>query len=209
MSEEERRRKYRWNHVMIDTPRVLSPQFDDAVVYLTGAQLEMLRNITQYLERRETYVSEYNPGYYLTPTIAEFDGILAIVADLEEVLMGNPNTVWGYKEQYFDEPEDLDADAGYNALDGTVVPAGEVYRVESIRAYDQTSTCGTIEVLINVGGTVIQTEILSNPPANTRIKWDGMCTLKEDDFIRIAYWGVTVNDVLKARIRGYKVQVPE
>lgn len=88
MSESWRRKAYYNKRVLIETARVLSPQGEDALLCITGAQLEMLCNLTQYLRRRSTYASEYANDYYLAPTEAEWDSILAIVADLEETLMG-------------------------------------------------------------------------------------------------------------------------
>lgn len=88
MSESWRRKTYYDKRVLIETARILSPQFDDSLLCITGAQLEMLRNLTQYLKRRSTFVSAYHEGYYDAPTEAEWDNLQAIVADLENTLMG-------------------------------------------------------------------------------------------------------------------------
>ena len=88
MSQNWRRKTYYRPRVLVDTERVLNPEFCDVWLCLTGSQLEMLRNLTQYLRRRSTYASEYAANTYLAPTEAEWDDILAIVADLEEKLMG-------------------------------------------------------------------------------------------------------------------------
>ena len=88
MSEDWRRKSYYDPRVTIETDRVLTPQFADSVLCLTGAQLEMLRNLTAYLKRRSTFVSEYHDGYYLAPTNEQWDALQAIVADLEDTIMG-------------------------------------------------------------------------------------------------------------------------
>lgn len=88
MSTEWRRKTYYKPRVLIDTQRVLDPQFSDALLCITGAQLEMLRNLMQYLHRRSTFADDYATNHYLAPTNAEWDTIQAIVADLEETLMG-------------------------------------------------------------------------------------------------------------------------
>ena len=88
MSEEWRRKPYYRPRVLVDVDRVLTPQFGDALLCITGAQLEMLRNLTQYLHRRSTFVAENQEGYYLVAENADWDTIQAIVADLEETLMG-------------------------------------------------------------------------------------------------------------------------
>jgi len=88
VSQEWRRKQYYNPRVLIDTGQVLDPQFDDTWVCLTGAELEMLRNLTQYLHRRSTFVSEYKQAHYLAPTNEEWDTLQSLVSNLEEKLMG-------------------------------------------------------------------------------------------------------------------------
>lgn len=88
MGNEWRRKTYYKPRVLIDTARILDPQFDDALLCITGAQLEMIRNLTQYLHRRSTFSEDNHKGYYLAPDTADWDTIQAIVADLEETIMG-------------------------------------------------------------------------------------------------------------------------
>jgi len=88
VSEGWRRKQYYNPRVLIDTGRVLDPQFDDTWVCLTGAELEMLRNLTQYLHRRSTFASEYKQTYYLAPSNEEWDTLSSLVSTLEEKLMG-------------------------------------------------------------------------------------------------------------------------
>lgn len=88
MSESWRYKKYYKPRVLIETSRILFPQFGDSVLCLTGAELELLRNLTQYLHRRSTFATEYQSGGYLAPTNAEWDSLQSIVASLEEKLMG-------------------------------------------------------------------------------------------------------------------------
>lgn len=93
MGDEWRRKTYYHTRVLIDTSRILDPQFGDVLVCITGAQLEMLRNLTQYLHRRSTFVSEQFDTHYLAPTSDEWDLLQAEVAELESVLMGCPDIV--------------------------------------------------------------------------------------------------------------------
>lgn len=88
MADAWRRKSYYRPRVLIDVGRLLTPQYDDALVCITGAQLEMLRNLTQYLHRRSTFVAENQEGYYLVADNDDWDTIQGIVADLEETLMG-------------------------------------------------------------------------------------------------------------------------
>jgi len=208
MSESVRRRKYRYDRVLIETERVLDPQFDDAVVYLTGAQIEMLRNVSQYLNRLDTYVTEYATGYYIAPTVADYDDILEIVADLEETLMGNPNTIWGYKDRYFDYESNPDADAGTNYLVFDAVPEGEVWVLDGIWAKDDDSAIGGIAFVLYLDSVSIHLESFDTPGAGESTNWDGHGVLKEGDYIRAAFYGCTLHDDIMARVRGYKMDVP-
>lgn len=87
MSTEWRRKTYYRPRVLISTARILDPQFDDVLLCLSGAQLEMLRNMTQYLHRRSTFSQNEDLQGYLSPTGEDWDTIQAIVSDLEEKLM--------------------------------------------------------------------------------------------------------------------------
>lgn len=86
--EAWRRKEYYEPRVLIETERVLTPQFDELWVCLDGSQVEMLRNLTQYLHRRSTFAEAYDAFGYFAPDNDDWDTIQAIVADLEEKLMG-------------------------------------------------------------------------------------------------------------------------
>lgn len=88
MSENWRRKKYYDKRVLIETSRILDSPFNASLVCLEGAELELLRNLMMYLHRRSTFVSEYHTGYYDAPSNEEWDTLQAIIAILEEKLMG-------------------------------------------------------------------------------------------------------------------------
>lgn len=88
MSETAWRRKSHYKtRVLIGTDDVLESPFEDALVCLTGPQRNLVQNLTEYLHRRSTFVSEYGDGYYLAPTNAEWDDLQEVVADLEDKIM--------------------------------------------------------------------------------------------------------------------------
>ena len=87
-----RRRSYDTRRVLIDSARVLDSPFDDSLVCLSGAELEMVRNLTQYLHRQDTFIETYYNSHYVTPDVDDWDAIAAIVAGLEEKLMGCAET---------------------------------------------------------------------------------------------------------------------
>lgn len=88
MVEQWRIKKYYDKRQMIETQRVITPQFDNIVVCLTGSDLEMLRNLMPLLRWRTSFVSEYHTNHYLCPDNADWDLIQGLVADLERRLMG-------------------------------------------------------------------------------------------------------------------------
>jgi len=207
MSETERRYKYAHNRVLIEAQRILNPQFDDAVVFLSGAQVELLRNASQYLNRLTTYVAEYNPGYYLTPTVEDFDSILEIVADLEEALMGNPNTLWGYNDSYAEALENLETDPGGVGLVGQQVPEGEIWRVKGASAVAASASCSDLRIQAYSQGAHI---MIGNKRYPSNGHWyPFICdvVLKEDEYFYTNFYGLTQDDAIYCCFWGYKMKV--
>ncbi len=207
MSETERRYKYAHNRVLIEAQRILNPQFDDAVVFISGAQIELLRNASQYLNRLTTYVAEYNPGYYLTPTAEDFDSILEIVADLEETLMGNPNTIWGYFDAYGVVKESLAMPAGESNLVSASVPEGEVFRVFNIAFEMVSASCTKIQARARVDGAFVTLAEVITPVTGVIYPFQVNVTMKYLDFFFCTYYGMTLNDDAKTHCSGYKMKV--
>jgi hypothetical protein len=87
MTDAWRMKRYYEPRVLLDVDDILTPLFGDCLVCLTGSELYVLRNLTQYLHRRSTFVSSYHQGYYLAPDNQEWDDLQAIVAGLEDKLM--------------------------------------------------------------------------------------------------------------------------
>jgi hypothetical protein len=87
MAEEWRRKTYYKPRVLIPVDECLDSAFGDCLVCLTGGQLNLVRNLLLYAERRSTFVSEYEPNTYLAPTTEEWDDLQEMVADLEGNLM--------------------------------------------------------------------------------------------------------------------------
>jgi len=209
MAESERRRKYRYNRVLIETARILNPEFHDAVVFLSGAQIEMLRNVTQYLNRLETYVTEYASGYYLAPTAADYDKLLEIVADLEETLMGNPNTIWGYADVCSDVKQDLAMPAGESNMYGNEVPAGQVWRLLNLSSWIESASCTKVRLRAMIGGKYLQIEEEVPPTSLQTYTYRADMVLEEGDYFYCTYYDMTLNDGARFESSGYVMIVPE
>lgn len=88
MSEGWRKRLYYKPRIVMATNDVLESTFPAAILCVSGGQLNILRNLVQYAERRATFASEYHEHYYLTPTEEEWESLQAVVAELQGELMG-------------------------------------------------------------------------------------------------------------------------
>lgn len=89
MSEDWRKKKYYNPRVLIETERIIDPEVDAILICLTGPQVEMLRNLTQYLHRRSTFAQDFDKQGYLAPSNDDWTIVSAIVADLEDNLMSD------------------------------------------------------------------------------------------------------------------------
>ena len=208
MSETERRQRYVTNRVLIEAQRILNPQFDDAVVFLSGAQIELLRNVTQYLNRQSAYVAEYNPGYYLTPTVEDFDSILEIVADMEETLMGNPNTIWGYSDVYERIHNLASSPAGEANMWGDVVPEGEVWRILQAALETDSVSCTKVRVRAVIDNTQHVVQEVKSPTLNDLHSLAIDVVLKDGDRLYFTWSGMTLGDSAQAYYSGYRMVVP-
>lgn len=208
MSEAERRRTYTESRVLMSSVAVLNPTFSDGALYFTGAQVEIMRNLVQYANRIESYVAEYESGYYLTPDNDDWDDIQAIVADLEETLMGNPNTLWGYNDRIEQYEYEGDADVGENILVLDDVPANTVYVITDIYAMHAITGCTAIELDSRIG-TGNYPLLKVSPVANYQpYNWAGFHVMKAGDNLRAVFYACTATDTLFLKARGYSMLVP-
>jgi hypothetical protein len=87
MSEEWRKRNYYRPRVLVGVDDTLNCTYPGGVVCLSGAQLNIIRNVLAYAHRRANWVSDYYDDYYLVPDNDDWDSVQAIVAELEDSLM--------------------------------------------------------------------------------------------------------------------------
>lgn len=209
MTDPTRRRRYRYDRIVIEKARILDAQFDDAVLFFTGAQIELMRNMTEYLRRLETYCSDYHLGYYLTPTPEDYDSLMAIVASLEETLMGNPNTLFGYKGTKHLDNSTTVSGAGLKQLSTGTVPADELWRMETYDARNEDTVCSRIQLLIGSGtGSTIVHEV-DNPGADELVQWTGLITLPPGASLIAKFYDCADGDKIKMEARGYTMAIPD
>lgn len=205
----EQRYGYTYHRVLIESTRILDPQFADAVIYVTGAQLEMLRNMTQYLHRLSTYVSDYQPSYYLSPTVEDYDDIIAIVSDLEDVLMGNPNTIWGYHDRLEERRTTVSVGDPVTYVQTVAVPAGYVHVIEMIQLHHNHGGVRYVVLTFDLGGADPVLYLAPALPSNDIVVLPYHLTLKEGDYLLMGVTALAAGKFAILRVLGYTMKVPE
>ena len=199
---------YREDRVLLIAARILAPQFAAMGIYLTGAQVEMLRNVTMYLGRRTTYVDTYYYGSYTMPDDSDWDTILAIVSNLEDKLMANENTPFGFKERWVDVLEDMLVGDGTAAMTLDPVSEGEVLRLEGVSWYNNTGARGRMQIYVKTGTQRTNLADIQSPTIREPVMWTGVLSLAEGDKIVVTQSGCLDGDVHIGAARGYKMEVP-
>jgi len=202
------RLNYRDDAMLIEASRILSPQFDQMIISLTGAQVELLRNATMVFHKESTFVSTYHDGYYYTATTADFDAISTIVANLEEKLMGNENTIFGYKERYLEEWINESHAAGLQLLETLPVPAGYVHVVEHIYSIQHVTSNSFQQIIATNDTNLVIIGALFPVVAGVPMTLRTHIVLKEEDYIRCTWGSSAVDEHLGFGVWGYKMKVP-
>jgi hypothetical protein len=112
-----------------------------------------------------------------------------------------------YHDRIAERVSDLTADAGTNNLDSTAVPAGSVYVIQSVAAVDVDNAPTLIQILSQ--GTAVYGFLNEDvsPAADRALIWTGAITLKEGDYIRGHFEGVTANDDIVLDVWGFEFKV--
>ena len=207
MSEEQQNLPYRYDRILIESDDILTPSFAGSTVVLSGAQIELLRNVVHYLDRRSTFVEKYNTLNYTTPDNDNWDDISQIVADLEERLMGDLNTIWGYDDRLFTQEDDTVTVGTTEVQSHTAVPADYVHRVTGYSLWSD-KTVPSVVVFANFGGISIA---IGGPFALTANVYTVVApfdaTLKEDDYILVSWAGLSVPQRVISNVWGYSMVV--
>lgn len=202
------RHGYAYNRVLLDVGVALDSPFDDGVLWFSGAQIGMLRTIVQYLRRQHTFVETYEEDYYTSPSTEDWDTIQAMVADMEDTLMGNPNTLWGYNDRLLTREAHTMLAPGVWTQEHPVVPAGEIWVMQGLSVY--TSVTGAFyDTYVDHGLNATQVVVRQTP---TGVKWDVITEvgfiLEEGDFVFVEWNNTVVGQQLVTDVWGYKMKVP-
>lgn len=218
-----RRRKYVERRVLIDSARILDSPFDDSLICLSGAELELLRNVCLYLRRQDTFVASYFAQHYLTPDSTDWDALQAVVAGLEEKLMGCAelealitaiaastaaiNTtvprsgVYAYGTAVATGPEP-------KPVSGMDAPADKLTTVTYAVAYNTTHATTTIRFELWDLTSWRYIKIFSDVPVNTPVCLDTAFSMKAGYKLRAMFIGQENGDNLHHWATGYITTVP-
>lgn len=123
--------------------------------------------------------------------------------------MGNPNTLWGYKGQWFQQVVVVRVGVGDAECITTPVPAGYVYVLENVYAYhSQPSTRGA-ELYFDEG---TQGQTLYKVPAlmgSDLVILPVNVTLKEGDTVNWKITALADTEHALLRVSGHTMVVPE
>jgi len=115
--------------------------------------------------------------------------------------------VWGYKDTVVEQVYDPDAVAGDSSIYTTVVPAGEVHKIENIVFADTNTVCTSVLVyaIIDSVSVVIINKV--SPPAGVYQSYQLVVTLGPGDRLRCRFLGCALNDDLNLHVCGYKMGI--
>lgn len=209
MSEAERRTGYSPERVLIVAERILDPQFRALGITLDGAQVELLRNMMQYLNRKSTFVDEYADCYYLRVTDGDFDVISDIVASLEVKLMSDDNVMWGYNERLAWLVPDISDDAGTFYVSIGPVPSDEVWVIENAMVWHNLGTVCAVAFVLYADAVIHYLTPTLLPPTNAWYGGPTNVTVGPGDTFQAVFWGLDVGKTAQFSGAGYKMKVPE
>ena len=106
-------------------------------------------------------------------------------------------------------PDHTKVGAGDYTLSGTPVPSSEVWRMDSMYAWNNDTACSKIELWADYAGFGYM--ILAEQDTvgiGELVRWNGLATLKEGGRLRVKFYGCQDGDVLEYKARGYIMVVP-
>lgn len=199
---------YRPDRVLLDFRQFLPDEKPGQAVWITDPELHMLRNMCEYLDRRDTWVFRYKEGSYDGPDDADWDMIQGLVADLEEKLMPNNVVAWGYTDRWLEDLGGIKVGDGNYAGTSTAVPAGFVYVIQALYGRNDSRVPAQIGLYVSSGGINQPVYVKLLPAQSEAVIWTGDIVLKVGDSVLVYVVGCLDGDVIYAGARGYKMAVP-
>ena len=208
MSEDDRRYTYRYERVLIDAARVLSPTLPGMTITLAGEHVEMLRNVVQYLGRLSTFVDAYEQDTYLVPDEADWDAITEMVAELEYRLMGSENVPFGINQRIVATyVVAKDGDGTFEA-NSEVVPVGYYWVIECASLSNFSGQRGTAFVSVVHSSGTFYAAVKNALPQYERVFTPKPLVLAAGDYVKFSQGNVLDLDSMRFGLWGYSVKIP-
>ena len=113
----------------------------------------------------------------------------------------------GYTDRWVEQQSDLSADVGTNTLATVVVPAGSIYRVDMVSAFNQTSACSIMLLAVGDGIDVTFGPYTAFAATMQHNVFPVGIYLKAGDYLIAYYFDCTAGDDLFLRVWGLKMGV--
>lgn len=146
----------------------------------------------------------------MVPVLLESDGTfpLANPAWIGAAWQKNP-LLLGYSGDKTEQVVDTSASAGTNALNGAVVPAGEIWIVEAIAAKDEDNAPTSVVLGVEVNALVVVLAQALTIAAAEYLTWSGAVTLSAGDKVRAWLYGVTLNDDISFYYHARRIDIDQ
>lgn len=115
--------------------------------------------------------------------------------------------LWGFSDYLSEGLVDTNLSAGFNALDGTVVPSGEVWVITTGAIMYVGTSPTAIQIVPDVNSVACPCLYQASPTSAIWYCVNGTFILAEGDKFRARVDGATAGDDLYLRYNGYKMEV--
>lgn len=117
--------------------------------------------------------------------------------------------LWGYSAAYREAIDDDNADAGSNTLASTAVPAGSVYVIQLISAFNNTTNIPSIELRLVGTAGLFKMQRTALGVAAYPVNLIGEFVLEEGDYVQAVFFACVAGDDIRLRVWGYEMKVTE
>lgn len=117
------------------------------------------------------------------------------------------NLLWGYNDALHDQAIDNNVSAGTDSVDGSAVPANELWVVQRIISHWAGTSCTKTLVILVSDSTQHVLDADFSPASGVYLITEGPLVMKEGDFLRLTGEGLTAGDDLRIYWHGYKMDI--
>jgi len=125
--------------------------------------------------------------------------------DTDRLIVRAEDQLFSYAGQLSEWIGTNTATAPNHTLSSSACPAGEVWVVTGLSAYDKDSACTRVSLKADIGGDDQVIWSLSAVGAYQIVCWSGHVYLAESDSLNATFIGVTAGDDLRFHVLGYKM----